>query len=110
MDLSSSRIHTQESPSVYSVPFSSPSPLFQYYWPTPIRGFFVLLVDYPRVIGPTSIFKDPMDGDYPRVAFNRAGEIVALTELDSLPFVEPWKNHNNLLENGATRRYTYVDS
>ena len=32
----------------------------------------------------------PMDGDYPRVACNRAGEIVAITALDSLPFVEPW--------------------
>ena len=37
MDLSTSRV--QHSPSVYFIPFSSPRPLFQSYWPTPSVDF-----------------------------------------------------------------------
>ena len=40
------------------IPFSSPCPLFPYYWPTPTVGFS----PYSRITGSTSMCKDPWMG------------------------------------------------
>ena len=84
MDLSTSRVqHIQDYPSVYFIPFSSPPPPFQYYWPWifhPIRG----LSTSNRI---DEYLQRSMDGNYPRVACNRP--LSRSLDLLSSPWARP---------------------